>query len=143
MCQFAALPFTSTLLVFVIWSGPQHSQEPYPLCSGPPCLQVPSLDYGVSLWFDAYALSRQKHELPCTQGQWIIQNRRCVRGFCFLFLTSHMGLNWVYTSAGSLLTSATRSEEGEPNTTLSSLYLCWCPLPVYSFFSVSCLQALQ
>ncbi|XP_064903822.1 transmembrane protease serine 6 isoform X2 [Columba livia] len=39
-------------------------------------MTVPSLDYGVSLWFDAYALSRQKHELPCTQGQWIIQNRR-------------------------------------------------------------------
>uniref|UniRef100_A0A8C9F073 Transmembrane serine protease 6 n=1 Tax=Pavo cristatus TaxID=9049 RepID=A0A8C9F073_PAVCR len=37
---------------------------------------VPSLDYGVTLWFDAYALSRQKKDLPCTQGQWIIQNRR-------------------------------------------------------------------
>ncbi|NXJ11984.1 TMPS6 protease, partial [Odontophorus gujanensis] len=37
---------------------------------------VPSLDYGVTLWFDAYALSRQKQDLPCTQGQWIIQNRR-------------------------------------------------------------------
>ncbi|NXC12751.1 TMPS6 protease, partial [Corythaeola cristata] len=39
-------------------------------------MTVPSLDYGVTLWFDAYALSRQKHDLPCTQGQWIIQNRR-------------------------------------------------------------------
>ncbi|KAM8820314.1 transmembrane protease serine 6 [Eudromia elegans] len=39
-------------------------------------LKVPSLDYGVTLWFDAYALSRQKYDLPCTQGQWIIQNRR-------------------------------------------------------------------
>ncbi|XP_068798893.1 transmembrane protease serine 6 isoform X1 [Struthio camelus] len=39
-------------------------------------LTVPSLDYGVTLWFDAYALSRQKYYLPCTQGQWIIQNRR-------------------------------------------------------------------
>ncbi|XP_050180875.1 transmembrane protease serine 6 [Myiozetetes cayanensis] len=39
-------------------------------------MMVPSLDYGVTLWFDAYALSRQKHDLPCTQGQWIIQNRR-------------------------------------------------------------------
>ncbi|KAF4799120.1 Transmembrane protease serine 6 [Turdus rufiventris] len=39
-------------------------------------MTVPSLDYGVALWFDAYALSRQKHDLPCTQGQWIIQNRR-------------------------------------------------------------------
>nr|XP_009682663.1 PREDICTED: transmembrane protease serine 6 [Struthio camelus australis] len=39
-------------------------------------LTVPSLDYGVTLWFDAYALSRQKYDLPCTQGQWIIQNRR-------------------------------------------------------------------
>ncbi|NXQ29672.1 TMPS6 protease, partial [Alaudala cheleensis] len=43
-------------------------------------MMVPSLDYGVTLWFDAYALSRQKHNLPCTQGQWIIQNRR----FCGL-----------------------------------------------------------
>ncbi|NWU79897.1 TMPS6 protease, partial [Onychorhynchus coronatus] len=39
-------------------------------------MMVPSLDYGVTLWFDAYALSRQKNNLPCTQGQWIIQNRR-------------------------------------------------------------------
>uniref|UniRef100_A0A8C4JPN7 Transmembrane protease serine 6 n=1 Tax=Dromaius novaehollandiae TaxID=8790 RepID=A0A8C4JPN7_DRONO len=39
-------------------------------------LTVPSLDYGVILLFDAYALSRQKYDLPCTQGQWIIQNRR-------------------------------------------------------------------
>ncbi|XP_059582400.1 transmembrane protease serine 6 [Alligator mississippiensis] len=39
-------------------------------------MMVPSLDYGVVLWFDAYALRRQTHDLPCTQGQWIIQNRR-------------------------------------------------------------------
>ncbi|XP_021241473.1 transmembrane protease serine 6 isoform X1 [Numida meleagris] len=39
-------------------------------------MSVPSLDYGVTLWFDAYALSRQKQDVPCTQGQWIIQNRR-------------------------------------------------------------------
>ncbi|NXK34218.1 TMPS6 protease, partial [Piprites chloris] len=39
-------------------------------------MMVPSLDYGVTLWFDAYALSRQKNDLPCIQGQWIIQNRR-------------------------------------------------------------------
>lgn len=38
--------------------------------------QVPSLDYGLALWFDAYALRRQKYDLPCTQGQWMIQNRR-------------------------------------------------------------------
>ncbi|XP_055108667.1 transmembrane protease serine 6 isoform X2 [Symphalangus syndactylus] len=39
-------------------------------------LTVPSLDYGLALWFDAYALRRQKYDLPCTQGQWTIQNRR-------------------------------------------------------------------
>uniref|UniRef100_A0A8C2W3W0 Transmembrane protease serine 6 n=1 Tax=Chinchilla lanigera TaxID=34839 RepID=A0A8C2W3W0_CHILA len=39
-------------------------------------LTVPSLDYGLALWFDAYALRRQKYGLPCTQGQWTIQNRR-------------------------------------------------------------------
>ncbi|XP_072512059.1 transmembrane protease serine 6 [Notamacropus eugenii] len=39
-------------------------------------LTVPSLDYGVALWFEAYALRRQKYDLPCTQGQWTIQNRR-------------------------------------------------------------------
>ncbi|KAF2980363.1 hypothetical protein EK904_008302, partial [Melospiza melodia maxima] len=43
-------------------------------------MMVPSLNYGVTLWFDAYALSRQKHDLPCTQGQWIIQNRRSCPG---------------------------------------------------------------
>lgn len=41
-----------------------------------PSLQVPSLEYGVVLRFDGYALRRQKYDLPCTQGQWIIQNRR-------------------------------------------------------------------
>ncbi|KFO36711.1 transmembrane protease serine 6 isoform X2 [Fukomys damarensis] len=39
-------------------------------------LTVPSLDYGLALWFDAYALRRQKYGLLCTQGQWTIQNRR-------------------------------------------------------------------
>ncbi|XP_031204396.1 transmembrane protease serine 6 isoform X1 [Mastomys coucha] len=39
-------------------------------------LTVPSLDYGLALWFDAYALRRQKYNLLCTQGQWVIQNRR-------------------------------------------------------------------
>uniref|UniRef100_A0A9L0JQI4 Transmembrane protease serine 6 n=1 Tax=Equus asinus TaxID=9793 RepID=A0A9L0JQI4_EQUAS len=39
-------------------------------------LTVPSLEYGLALWFDAYALRRQKYGLPCTQGQWTIQNRR-------------------------------------------------------------------
>ncbi|XP_008494056.2 transmembrane protease serine 6 isoform X1 [Calypte anna] len=39
-------------------------------------MTVPSLSYGVTLWFDAYALSRQKNDVPCTQGQWTIQNRR-------------------------------------------------------------------
>ncbi|KAB1270149.1 Transmembrane protease serine 6 [Camelus dromedarius] len=39
-------------------------------------LTVPSLDYGLALWFDAYALRRQKYDIPCTQGQWTIQNRR-------------------------------------------------------------------
>uniref|UniRef100_A0A4W2GVW7 Transmembrane serine protease 6 n=1 Tax=Bos indicus x Bos taurus TaxID=30522 RepID=A0A4W2GVW7_BOBOX len=38
-------------------------------------LTVPSLDYGLALWFDAYALRRQKYNMPCTQGQWTIQNR--------------------------------------------------------------------
>ncbi|XP_054843817.1 transmembrane protease serine 6 [Eublepharis macularius] len=39
-------------------------------------MTVPSLEYGVVLWFDAYTLSRQTSDLPCTQGQWTIQNRR-------------------------------------------------------------------
>uniref|UniRef100_A0A8C5NZB2 Transmembrane protease serine 6 n=1 Tax=Jaculus jaculus TaxID=51337 RepID=A0A8C5NZB2_JACJA len=37
---------------------------------------VPSLDYGLALWFDAYALRRQKYDVPCTQGQWMIEHRR-------------------------------------------------------------------
>ncbi|XP_053112433.1 transmembrane protease serine 6 isoform X2 [Hemicordylus capensis] len=43
-------------------------------------VMVPSLEYGVVLWFDGYALRRQENDLPCTQGQWTIQNRR----FCGL-----------------------------------------------------------
>lgn len=52
---------------------------PYPLCDTRLLAllsQVPSLDYGLALWFDAYALRRQKYNLLCTQGQWVIQNRR-------------------------------------------------------------------
>ncbi|KAJ1173681.1 hypothetical protein NDU88_005507 [Pleurodeles waltl] len=39
-------------------------------------ITVPSLDYGVVLWFDAYWLERRNNDKPCTQGQWLIQNRR-------------------------------------------------------------------
>ncbi|XP_029445926.1 transmembrane protease serine 6 [Rhinatrema bivittatum] len=37
---------------------------------------VPSVDYGVVLWFDAYMLQRRYYNIPCTQGQWLIQGRR-------------------------------------------------------------------
>ncbi|XP_059881586.1 transmembrane protease serine 6 isoform X1 [Delphinus delphis] len=49
-------------------------------------LTVPSLDYGLALWFDAYTLRRQKYDMPCTQGQWTIQNRRYPPGTPFLSL---------------------------------------------------------
>nr|XP_033788727.1 transmembrane protease serine 6 [Geotrypetes seraphini] len=39
-------------------------------------ITVPSLDYGVVLWFDAYMLKRRNYNTPCTQGQWLIQGRR-------------------------------------------------------------------
>ncbi|KAJ8001646.1 hypothetical protein DPEC_G00171630 [Dallia pectoralis] len=37
---------------------------------------VPSMDYGLSLQFEGYELSRATYNQACTQGQWVIQNRR-------------------------------------------------------------------
>ncbi|XP_062322131.1 transmembrane protease serine 6 [Osmerus eperlanus] len=39
-------------------------------------LTVPSTDYGVSLEFEGYELSRANYNQVCTQGQWLVQNRR-------------------------------------------------------------------
>ena len=40
--------------------------------------QIPGADVGLALTFDGYELSRASYNQACTQGQWIIQNRRCV-----------------------------------------------------------------
>ncbi|XP_043535737.1 transmembrane protease serine 6 isoform X1 [Chiloscyllium plagiosum] len=37
---------------------------------------VPSLDYGITLWFDGYELDTPTFTKPCFQGQWKIQNRK-------------------------------------------------------------------
>ncbi|KAM6972405.1 transmembrane protease serine 6 [Aplochiton taeniatus] len=37
---------------------------------------VPSAGYGLSLEFEGYELSRANYEQTCTQGQWMVQNRR-------------------------------------------------------------------
>ncbi|XP_038639800.1 transmembrane protease serine 6 [Scyliorhinus canicula] len=37
---------------------------------------VPSLDYGITLWFDGYELDTPTFTKPCWQGQWRIQNRK-------------------------------------------------------------------
>lgn len=37
---------------------------------------VPSLEYGLMLEFEGYELKRASYQRPCTQGQWVIQNRR-------------------------------------------------------------------
>ncbi|KAJ8263894.1 hypothetical protein GJAV_G00142810 [Gymnothorax javanicus] len=37
---------------------------------------VPSLKYGLTLEFEGYELRRPYYQEPCTQGQWVIQNRR-------------------------------------------------------------------
>ncbi|XP_067875628.1 transmembrane protease serine 6 isoform X2 [Heterodontus francisci] len=37
---------------------------------------VPSLDYGIALWFDGYELDTPTFTQPCSQGQWRIQNRK-------------------------------------------------------------------
>ncbi|XP_038835120.1 transmembrane protease serine 6-like isoform X2 [Salvelinus namaycush] len=37
---------------------------------------VPSADYGLSLDFEGYELSRANYNQACTQGQWMVQNRR-------------------------------------------------------------------
>lgn len=38
--------------------------------------QVPSTEYGLMLEFEGYELSRANYNQPCTQGQWVMQNRR-------------------------------------------------------------------
>ncbi|XP_055763648.1 transmembrane protease serine 6 [Salvelinus fontinalis] len=37
---------------------------------------VPSADYGLSLEFEGYELRRANYNQACTQGQWMVQNRR-------------------------------------------------------------------
>ncbi|XP_036425941.1 transmembrane protease serine 6 isoform X1 [Colossoma macropomum] len=37
---------------------------------------VPSVEYGLTLEFEGYELSRASYTKACTQGQWLIQNRR-------------------------------------------------------------------
>ncbi|XP_069764109.1 transmembrane protease serine 6 isoform X2 [Narcine bancroftii] len=37
---------------------------------------VPSLDYGITLWFDGYELDTPSFTYPCFQGQWTIQNQK-------------------------------------------------------------------
>ncbi|XP_036401268.1 transmembrane protease serine 6 [Megalops cyprinoides] len=37
---------------------------------------VPSTDYGLTLEFEGYELERANYNQVCTQGQWVIQNRR-------------------------------------------------------------------
>ncbi|XP_062919000.1 transmembrane protease serine 6 [Mobula hypostoma] len=37
---------------------------------------VPSLDYGITLWFDGYELNTPLFRDPCSQGQWMVQNRK-------------------------------------------------------------------
>ncbi|XP_007231264.3 transmembrane protease serine 6 isoform X2 [Astyanax mexicanus] len=37
---------------------------------------VPSAEYGLTLEFEGYELSRASYSKTCTQGQWLIQNRR-------------------------------------------------------------------
>nr|XP_046166528.1 transmembrane protease serine 6 [Oncorhynchus gorbuscha] len=37
---------------------------------------VPSADYGLSLEYEGYELSRANYNQACTQGQWMVQNRR-------------------------------------------------------------------
>lgn len=39
-------------------------------------VQMPALGMGLSLEFEGYELSRAGYQQACTQGQWIIQNRR-------------------------------------------------------------------
>ncbi|CAJ0936706.1 unnamed protein product [Ranitomeya imitator] len=47
---------------------------PYPYCTWN--ITVPSSEYGLALRFEGYKLTGQYTFAPCTQGQWIIQNRR-------------------------------------------------------------------
>ncbi|XP_059902668.1 transmembrane protease serine 6 [Gadus macrocephalus] len=37
---------------------------------------MPSLAYGLSLEFEGYELTRAGFQQPCTQGQWLVENRR-------------------------------------------------------------------
>ncbi|XP_058876894.1 transmembrane protease serine 6-like isoform X1 [Acipenser ruthenus] len=37
---------------------------------------LPSLQYGLTLWFEGYELGRANYNQACTQGQWTVQNRR-------------------------------------------------------------------
>ncbi|XP_043923954.1 transmembrane protease serine 6 [Protopterus annectens] len=38
--------------------------------------KLPSLEYGLALWFEGYELASMYFSQACTQGQWMIQNKR-------------------------------------------------------------------
>lgn len=42
------------------------------------CVQVPSVEFGLTLAFEGYELTRAGYSQTCTQGKWMIQNRRSV-----------------------------------------------------------------
>ncbi|XP_078387724.1 transmembrane protease serine 6 [Cetorhinus maximus] len=64
------------------WEIQGNGSTPYFPSYYPPNTQciwrftVPSLDYGITLWFDGYELDTPTFTKPCSQGQWKIQNRK-------------------------------------------------------------------
>ncbi|XP_072240749.1 transmembrane protease serine 6 [Leuresthes tenuis] len=68
---------------------------------------MPGADVGLALTFDGYELSRASYNQACTQGQWIIQNRRLcgtrsLQPYCERLCLTSMTTTVVMTSEVSL-----------------------------------------
>ncbi|KAG7222512.1 hypothetical protein INR49_004586 [Caranx melampygus] len=61
----------------VVWKqGLYNYKDPFSLSAQAWDHRMPSAGMGLSLEFEGYELSRASYNQACTQGQWIIQNRR-------------------------------------------------------------------
>lgn len=122
MSELVALPFTSTLLTSVTRSGLRNSQEAIStvLSTPSPAGPIPRL------WSHPVVrrlCAQQTEAGPALYTRPVDNSEQKVCASVLVSVSCFLLLNWEETSAGSLLNSATRSKEGDPNTLLSGHYL--------------------
>eukprot|EP00062_Callorhinchus_milii_P023831 gi/632983076/ref/XP_007908469.1/ PREDICTED: transmembrane protease serine 6 isoform X2 [Callorhinchus milii] len=79
---FPVVACTANITLTAGWHIQGNQSTPYYPSYYPPnshCVwhfTVPSVDYGIALWFEGYELDSPLFTETCTQGQWIIQNTK-------------------------------------------------------------------